>query len=152
MARFHHGEEQYLFDRHLGIFGMFFWLAIKMIIYTPFLVGGYFLASLLLEKKDSGILWLILIILFVLVCLAIIHFLKRCILSLRSRRSLLWIFLLLFYWLITTVLPFCIIFKLLHHFILRLIHSANKADFIITLLSLCLAFIHYNRYYSLRKQ
>jgi hypothetical protein len=111
----------YTFSAILVAIKLFF----KGIIFFPFLVCGYLAAKIFLHRKDNGLLWLILVLLFAYIIFLIFHFMVQKMNRLKLSGNLIWIPFFLICAFFTCIIPVWIIFEPVGKILQRLTHHSN---------------------------
>src|SRR5215831_14049569 len=84
-------DGQFLFDRNLNFLGWFLWVALKLVIYSPFILLGVMGAYYSLNKRDPALLWLILSSLLSVLAWSLLQGLKRLSIYLRRKGNGFWL-------------------------------------------------------------
>lgn len=85
----------------------------KSLVYVPLLFGGYFVSSHILSKRENGIYWLILTVVFAYLLYLFIFFLKGMMVCLKRRHKCVWIPLFILCVVLTCVMPVWILHNIL---------------------------------------
>lgn len=118
---------QYLFDKTLYGIWIALKLLIKLIAYLPLWFIGYMITANILEKTDSAIAWIGLIVIFSLLLYQLVFFTKGIIIGLMNEGNWFWIPMFILCFTITCLYPGWIVFNSIHPYLLKLSpKSANN--------------------------
>ena len=144
MEYIHYSSGQYLFGRCLNGIFIAFKLLFRAVIYSPLLITGYFIATKILSKEDSGLIWLGLVLVFAFFIYLFLFFLKGMMIALKSRGNFLWLLLFALCVMYTCVAPVWISFDDIEKLMLHL--SKEEAPTLTWLFSAAMAGYIYSRY------
>jgi hypothetical protein len=99
--------------------------AFKALVYFPYLVTAWIFSSFLLHRKDHGLIWLVLTLLFVWLIHLLFTRLKRLVNYWRAKNFIYWIPLFIFCVAYACVYPVYLVFGPLEHFIAKMTHESN---------------------------
>lgn len=116
-ARRNYDDGQVLFNRILFAFAVAVKIVLKLIVYSPLLLTGWFIAKQILSPDANIIWWIALILIFATLTYFIIYFLKGVLIALKHNHNWLWLPLFLFCVAFTCALPVWILFDPLTNFI-----------------------------------
>jgi hypothetical protein len=125
MKCYYSNDGQQLFDYFLAGLSFALKLSLKMLIYSPFLYSGYFLATLILNKDDNGLLWVVIVSLFASCLHLFFGAMKKRMNILRAKRELSWILFFGLYTAFTCAFPVWIVYGPLEKIISELTHHTN---------------------------
>jgi len=120
-------------------------LAFKALIYFPFLVTGYLCAGVILHRKDHGLLWLGMTLLFTFMVSLIFSILKNLIRHWRTRNVFFWIPLFIVCVAYTCVFPVYLVFDLIEKIVSKMTHQSNVA-LLTWIVSLAFGFFVFSRH------
>ena len=134
------------------LFNFFIWAAcqtikagFKLLIYSPFIICGWAVAKIILNKRDDILLWVVFIFLFGMAFYKGILFLRKLIYLLISRRNLFWIPVWIFCAGFTTIIPVWIVFDPLEKLITKL-SSGSHVQLLAWMIALAYGYFIYSRY------
>jgi hypothetical protein len=88
---YYKNENQHLFDVYLNGLWFFLKLFLKGLLYLPHLVSAYLIATLLLDRGDSGLVWIPMILLLSYLIHLLFQLFKAFIITLKQRKNWLWL-------------------------------------------------------------
>jgi hypothetical protein len=118
-ARRNYDDGQVLFNRILFAFTITIKIVLKIIVYSPLLFTGWFIARQILGADANIILWITLMLVFAVLTYFIMYFSKGVLIALKYNHNLFWIPLFIVCVLFTCLFPVWIVFEPLTKFIGR---------------------------------
>ena len=148
---FSYGEGQQLFNFSIWAAWQVIKAGFKLLVYSPFIICGWAVANLILNKQDDVLLWVVFIFLFGFAFFKGILFLRKLIYLLISRRNLFWIPVWLFCTGFTTILPVWIVFGPTEKLVEKL-SQGYHVQLLTWLISLAYGYFIYSRYQFLKRK
>lgn len=140
-------SSQYLFDKTLRALWISAKFALKLITYLPLWFVGYLITSKILEKKDDGLAWIGLVILFTLLIYQIIFFFKGVIIGLKNKGNLLWLPLFIICLSFTCLFPTWLVYINIQPYLHKI--SPNSGNVLVWIVSIAFGIYAYSRYHFL---
>ena len=110
---YYNSDGQQVFDKTLAFLPFFFGLFVKIFVYSPLLLSGYFIVKQILPVHAKGYYWVGAIIFVALIFYGLLFIIKGIIIGLRARSNKSWIFLMIMCIIYTSVPPGLITYDLL---------------------------------------
>lgn len=136
--------EQFLFYWCFKAVLLAFRLLFKGIVYSPQLITSYFLCRMLLNKADTALLWLTMIVVIALIIHMAVLLLKQLILGLKNSGNYLWIPLLLAAISYTCIFPVWLVFNPAKNLMVFVSHE--RPEMLTWLFSIAFGIYLYTRY------
>jgi len=114
MGWYHLDDGQFLFNRSAKGFIWWLWLLFMAVVYSPLLFLAYWIDTLYIPLKASGLVWLAAVLIGAAILYAIIFILKGVVIGLRRRQSYWWIPLFLICVAATCILPAAIVYPIFY--------------------------------------
>ena len=148
---FNYNEGQQLFT--ICIWGV--WqivnVCFKLLIYSPFIICGWALTNLILNKQDHILLWIAFVFLFGFIFFKGILFLRELIQSFRAKGNFGWMAVWIFCTGFTTVIPVWIVFNPIEKLIEKLSHGSH-IPMLTWIMTLAYGYFIYSRYQFLERK